>query len=94
MAKLEFMCTYANCRETKVPVVCTLPNERARFCCLDHAAVALIRRARLHAMHGSYKDLELGRVEKILFELIGDGVMKPEPEKPADMRDSPLQSRS
>lgn len=73
MSKREFICSYANCRETNVPIVCTSPDERARFCCFDHAAVAIVRRARLEAMHGDYRDLELGRVEKILRELIGDG---------------------
>lgn len=73
MAKLEFTCTYANCRKTTVPIVCTLPDERARFCSVDHAMVAMVRRARLHAMHGSYKDLELAKVEKTLRDLIGDG---------------------
>lgn len=69
----EFTCTYGNCRKTVVPIVCTLPDERARFCCVDHAAMALVRRARLHAPHRSPKDLELGKVEKALFAIIGDG---------------------
>lgn len=73
MAKLEFTCTYANCRKTAVPIVCTMPDERARFCCMDHVAIAMVRRAWVAAMGNDAKAAALAKIETQLRNLIGDG---------------------
>lgn len=67
----EFMCAYANCRKTVVPIILSMPDERSRFCCADHAAVAMVRRAWI-ANHGA-KAAELAKIERQLRDLIGDG---------------------
>ena len=68
----QFTCTYANCQKTTVPIVVSMPDERARFCCLDHAAVAMIRRAWIVAGQGEKAD-KLMAIEKLAVELIGKG---------------------
>lgn len=73
MAKLEFTCTYANCRKTIVPIVCTMPDERARFCCMDHAAIAMVRRAWMASFGNDAKTAGLAKIETQLKALIGDG---------------------
>lgn len=72
----EFVCSYGNCEETKLPIVCSLPGnpgERARFCCIDHAAIAMIRRASLAAVHPSEKEQKLIAIERLMRDLVGDG---------------------
>lgn len=67
----EFTCTYANCRKTNVPIICTMPDERSRFCCADHAAVAMVRRAWI-ASYGPKAD-KIAKIERALRDIIGDG---------------------
>lgn len=67
----QFTCAYGNCQKTLVPITLTMPDERSRFCCADHAAVAMVRRAWI-ASHGSKSD-ELAKIEKVLRVVIGDG---------------------
>lgn len=67
----QFTCAYGNCQKTVVPITITMPDERSRFCCSDHAAVAMVRRAWI-ASHGEKAD-ELVKVEKALRAIIGDG---------------------
>lgn len=67
----EFTCAYANCRKTTVPIIVTMPDERPRFCCADHAMAAMVRRAWI-AAHGE-KASELVKIEKAVRALIGDG---------------------
>jgi hypothetical protein len=69
----EFTCQYANCQKTMVPIIITMPGERVRFCSPDHAAVYLLRCARLNHHHGDFQDIQLAKVEKLAREVIGDG---------------------
>lgn len=69
--KREFVCQYANCQKTAVPIILSMPDERSRFCCADHAAVATVRRAWI-AAHGEKAD-KLAAIERLLRDLIGDG---------------------
>lgn len=69
----EFTCTYANCRKTVVPIVITMPDERSRFCCADHAMAAMVRRAWIAALGNEDKAAELVKIEKAVRALIGTG---------------------
>lgn len=67
----EFTCSYANCQKTTVPIVCTMQGERARYCCIDHAMMGIVRRAWITS-YGP-KASAINEVEKTLSKLIGDG---------------------
>lgn len=43
----EFMCEYGNCEETQTPIRVNISDrqERARFCCLEHAGLWLLRQS-------------------------------------------------
>jgi hypothetical protein len=69
--KRQFTCAYANCQKTDVPITLSMPDERSRFCCADHAAVAMVRRAWI-ATHGKKAD-ELAVIERALRNIVGDG---------------------
>lgn len=71
MSKREFTCAYGNCQKTVVPIILSMPDERSRFCCAEHMAVAAVRRAWISA-HGEKAD-ELAKIEKALRTIIGDG---------------------
>jgi hypothetical protein len=68
----EFTCTYGNCRETTVPIILTSPMERPRFCCMEHAMMAVIRRAWIEAPRGPKAD-NLRAVEIMARDIVGDG---------------------
>jgi hypothetical protein len=48
----DFICQFANCEETDTPILVTnkKAQERARFCCEEHAARYLMRRCSLKAL--------------------------------------------
>lgn len=52
MSPREFVCQWADCRETDTPVIVTDKQrlERNYFCCGEHAAQYLLRRCSLAAL--------------------------------------------
>jgi hypothetical protein len=69
-----YTCTYANCQKTEVPILVTSPMERARFCCFEHAAMAMIRRARIADPSEDFSGTHpLSKWEMVGREIVGDG---------------------
>lgn len=69
-----YTCTYANCQKTELPILVTSAMERARFCCFEHAAMAMIRRARIARPENAFVDSHpLTKWEIMGREIVGDG---------------------
>ena len=55
----EFICQFANCEETDTPILVSnkKTQERARFCCEEHAARYLLREASLATLDRIVEDI-------------------------------------